>query len=29
VSYAIICGFVAALFAVNLHLLNKGYGIRS
>ena len=29
VSYTIICGFVAALFAINLRLLNKGYGIRS
>ncbi len=29
VSYFIICLFIAALFAFNLHLLNRGYGIRS
>jgi ABC-2 type transport system permease protein len=28
-SYAIIVGFVAALFAFALYLLNRGYGIRS
>jgi len=28
-SYAIILGFVTALFAFSLHLLNKGHGIRT
>lgn len=28
-SYAIILGFIAALFAYALHLLNKGHGIRT
>lgn len=28
-SYAIILGFIAALFAFSLHLLNKGHGIRT
>ncbi|MFN2308680.1 MAG: ABC transporter permease [Gammaproteobacteria bacterium] len=28
-SYAIILGFIAALFAFSLHLMNKGHGIRS
>jgi ABC-2 type transport system permease protein len=29
VSYAIVLGFITALFWFSLHLLNKGYGIRS
>lgn len=29
VSYLIIIGFIVVLFSVSLHLLNKGYGIRS
>ncbi len=29
VSYAIICGFIVVLFAVSLHLLRRGVGIRS
>lgn len=28
-SYAIIIGFIAALFSFSLHLLNKGHGIRT
>ncbi len=28
-SYAIIVGFIAGLFAFGLHLMNKGYGIRT
>jgi len=29
VSYSIVCLFIVALFSFNLHLLNRGYGIRS
>ncbi len=29
VSYTLIIGFIAVLFALSLYLLNRGYGIRS